>query len=341
VTPASPLWYITRGAGMVTLIFLTLSFVLGILTTAQYALTRLPRFVSGGLHRNVALAAVLFAAVHVVTAILDPFAHLRILDAAVPFVSAYRSIWLGFGVVSAELVAILILTSLVRGSIGHGLWRAIHWAAYAAWPLAIIHGLGTGSDEKAGWAGLIYVSCVLAVVLATVWRLFSGSPESRQVRVAGGWALAAAVGLLGVWAFNGPLQPGWALAAGTPPAQLRQTSTTTTGGSGQGGTSTNQPPGLAHGLDHALVGQAQAHGEGVEVDFQDQTDPGYQVHLILSGDDNQNVEIQVLKSGSLVCDTTLQNGDNGLVGKCGATSVQLNSLQQDRRGRVTAELVTG
>jgi hypothetical protein len=337
LTPASPLWYITRGAGFVSLIFLTLAFVLGILTTAQFVPPRLPRFLSGALHRNLALAAVLFASLHVVTAILDPFAHLGLLDAAVPFASAYRPLWLGLGVVSGELFLVLIVTSLVRQWIGHRLWRAIHWATYAAWPLAIVHGLGTGSDEKAFWSSLIYFICLAMVVLAISWRLLGGSPESRQARVAGGWALGAGVLAFAAWAMTGPLQPGWAQAAGTPTALLQKSTT-------PGAIAASPPPqpanALPSGLDHQLSGQLIRSGSGLEVDFQDQTDSNYQFRLGISGDNAQTATLQVLKGGSVVCQATLQQDSNGLVGICGGTPVQLLLGESDRRG-VRAELVTG
>ena len=335
VSPASPLWYITRGAGMVTLIFLTLSFVLGILTTGRYQPPSLPRFINSLLHRNAALGSLLFAALHVVTAIFDPFAKLGILDATIPFSSAYRPLWLGLGVVSGELFLVLVATSMVRERIGHSLWRAIHWAAYAAWPLAIVHGFGTGSDEKAWWALVIYLPCVAAVVIAIAWRLRGGVPESRGARSLGGWALSFGVLIFGFWVVTGPLQPGWAQAAGTPAPLLKQISGTST----QATTATTT--GLSTGLDHALVGQAVRNGSGIDVDFVDQTDASYQIVLSLNGEDSSSGQLKVSNAGSLICDTAVQNGADGMVGSCAGTRIDLTNLQQNRRGVVTAVLVTG
>src|SRR6202022_3409879 len=99
-----------------------------------------------GLHRDLSLLTLAFLVIHVVTSVLDPFARLGLRDALVPFSSWYRPLWLGLGVVAAELVVALVLTSLVRKHIGFRLWRVIHWFAYIAWPAALLHGLGTGSD---------------------------------------------------------------------------------------------------------------------------------------------------------------------------------------------------
>ena len=92
----SPLWYLSRGTGAITLVLLTATVVLGITRDAALAPgAALPRFVVDGLHRNVSLLVVVLLAAHVLTAVLDPFAHLRVLDAVVPLASRYRPLWLG------------------------------------------------------------------------------------------------------------------------------------------------------------------------------------------------------------------------------------------------------
>ena len=67
------LWYASRATGVVCLLLMTAVVLLGILVTRQGRLPGLPRFAVTGLHRNLSLLAVLFLAIHVVTAILDPF----------------------------------------------------------------------------------------------------------------------------------------------------------------------------------------------------------------------------------------------------------------------------
>ena len=122
--------------------------VLGVLGTTRWRSERWPRFLVAGLHRNLTLLAIAFVVVHVVTTVADGYAPIRLVDAVVPFVSAYRPIWLGLGAVAFDLLLALIVTSLLRARVGLRLWRAVHWLAYAAWPLALVHGLGTGSDSR-------------------------------------------------------------------------------------------------------------------------------------------------------------------------------------------------
>jgi Ferric reductase like transmembrane component. len=171
------LWYTTRGAGAVSLVLLSAVVVLGVLSTLRFESTSWPRFLTTGLHRNIALTAVVFLALHIVTAVVDPFTHLGWLAAVVPFSSYYRTFWLGLGTIAFELLLAITATSLVRGLIGHAAWRAIHWLAYVSWPVAVIHGFGTGTDTWSGWMLVIDLFCILAVSLAVGTRLMVQSPD--------------------------------------------------------------------------------------------------------------------------------------------------------------------
>jgi len=171
------LWYTTRGAGAVTLVLLTAVVVLGVLSVLRFEAPGWPRFLTAGLHRNLALATVAFLALHVVTAVVDPYTNLGWAAAIVPFSSWYRTLWLGLGTIAAELVGAVVLTSLLRRRLGHRGWRAVHWLTYLSWPVAVVHGLGTGTDSGSDWLLGLDVVCVAAVLLAVGCRLWPGSPD--------------------------------------------------------------------------------------------------------------------------------------------------------------------
>jgi sulfoxide reductase heme-binding subunit YedZ len=171
------LWYTTRGAGAVSLVLLSAVVVLGVLSALRFQSASWPRFLTTGLHRNVALMAVVFLALHIVTAVVDPFTHLGWLAAVVPFSSYYRSFWLGLGTVAFELLLAIVVTSLVRGFIGHKAWRVIHWLAYVSWPIAIFHGFGTGTDAWSAWLLALTAACVAVVAIAVGYRIRAGSPD--------------------------------------------------------------------------------------------------------------------------------------------------------------------
>ena len=171
------LWYTTRGAGAVSLVLLSAVVVLGVLSSLRFEVPSWPRFLTTGLHRNLALTAVVFLALHIVTAVVDPFTHLGWLAAVIPFSSYYRTFWLGLGVIAFELLAAITISSLVRGLIGHSTWRAIHWLSYGSWPIAVIHGFGTGTDTWSSWMLAIDVVCIVAVGGSVIARLAMNSPD--------------------------------------------------------------------------------------------------------------------------------------------------------------------
>jgi methionine sulfoxide reductase heme-binding subunit len=173
MTQTTALWYASRATGVVSLVFLTLAALFGILVNRQGRLPGLPSFAVTGLHRNLSLLTVAFIAVHVATAIADPFVTIRAISAVIPFTSGYQPFWLGLGAVAADLVLALIATSLIRARLGRRVWRAVHWLAYAAWPVAFAHGLGAGSDMRAGGLWALAAGCATAVGGALLWRAAS------------------------------------------------------------------------------------------------------------------------------------------------------------------------
>jgi hypothetical protein len=228
VSGPSVYWYLTRGTGVVALLLLTVGLVLGVMGPTAFRTGRLPRFAVSALHRNVTLLALVFVVVHVVTTILDSYAPIGVRDAFVPFVASYRPVWLGLGAVAFDLLLALIATSLLRKRLGLRAWRAVHWLAYASWPVALLHSLGTGSDARSVWPVLLASACTVAVVAAVLWRTATAARVGLVQRVGlGGATVALALGAL-VWFRAGPDRAGWASRAGTPAALLASSQTAST-----------------------------------------------------------------------------------------------------------------
>jgi sulfoxide reductase heme-binding subunit YedZ len=214
------LWYLTRGTGVVALLLLTAVVVLGVSGTARWRTERLPRFVVVGLHRNLSLLSIAFVAAHVLTTIGDGFAPVGLKDAVVPFASPYRPVWLGLGTVAFDLLLALTVTSLLRMRLGLRAWRAVHWLAYAAWPVALVHALGTGSDARVGWMALLAAACTGVVAVAVLWRVAAGGAVWTAPRAFGAGAAVLVPLALFLWYLGGPGAPGWAARSGTPAALL-------------------------------------------------------------------------------------------------------------------------
>jgi sulfoxide reductase heme-binding subunit YedZ len=163
-------WYLARGTGAATLVLLTLTLVLGIVNVRRWAPRGLQRFVVDDLHRTLGLLVVVVLAVHIATVVLDSFVSISLIDALVPFIGSYRPFWLGLGALSLDLLAALIITSLLRARIGVRAWRAVHWVAYASWPIAVAHGIGMGTDAS-GWLLWLTLGCGALVAVAVALRL--------------------------------------------------------------------------------------------------------------------------------------------------------------------------
>jgi Ferric reductase like transmembrane component len=245
-TSTTLLWYTTRATGIVSLVLLTGTVMLGILGTARMATARWPRLVTAGLHKNLALTSVALVGVHVLTTVVDPFASISVVAAFIPFSSAYRPLWLSLGTVAFDLLLAVIVTSLLRDRIKHRAWRAVHLLVYLSWPVALWHGLGTGTDTRLSWVLGIDVLCVAAVAWAVWWRLTLTA--SQAARTAGLASLGLVPVLTLVFVLFGPLQPGWAQKAGTParllgnqghPARQPQAGGGTGGSAGQAGSGTD------------------------------------------------------------------------------------------------------
>jgi sulfoxide reductase heme-binding subunit YedZ len=227
----SAYWYLTRSTGAVALLLLTFAIVLGVIDVGRWSSPRVPRFVIDSLHRNVSLLAVVFLLLHILTSVLDSFTSISLVDAFVPFVGAYRPFWLGLGAVAFDLIIAVMVTSLLRARVGFASWRMVHWLTYASWPIALLHGLGTGSDASSNWLLVLSVLCTVAVLAAVVTRAISGWREDVALRSAALGGAGAFSLFMALWLPGGPLGSEWARRSGTPAALLHQGATARSKGS--------------------------------------------------------------------------------------------------------------
>ncbi|MFD1050792.1 ferric reductase-like transmembrane domain-containing protein [Kibdelosporangium lantanae] len=155
--------YVARGSGIISLALFTMTFALGLLTAGRVSSPSWPRFVTETLHRNLSLTAVTFIVVHVVTIVLDANMGVGPLEVLVPFIGTYSPLFLSLGTIALDILLTLAITGLLRTRLPYRVWRLIHWMAYAAWPVAVVHGIFIGSEQS--WV-LITAGASLVLVLA-------------------------------------------------------------------------------------------------------------------------------------------------------------------------------
>lgn len=181
------LWYLNRATGVVLLVLLTMSLVLGVLAMGGRPGKGLPRFVSQTLHRNLALLSVVALGVHVVSAVVDSYVDIRWWQVVVPVGATYEPLWLGLGTLALDVVLVIVVTSLLRTRLGHRSWRGIHLLAWPAWALSVAHSIGIGTDLQSlgGLAVAPTLACVAAVLVALTARLARPArPEGQPQPVA-------------------------------------------------------------------------------------------------------------------------------------------------------------
>jgi predicted ferric reductase len=177
-------WYVSRATGVVALLLMTAVMLLGLLVVRNGKLPGLPRFAVTGLHRNLSLTALVFVALHVLTAVVDGFVHVPLTAAVIPFASGYERLALTLGAVSLDVALALIVTSLIRSRLSPRVWRAVHLLAYVSWPVAWLHSYTASTDMRSGWMLALAVIDLLVVVAAVGWRLAAaarGVPRAERV----------------------------------------------------------------------------------------------------------------------------------------------------------------
>lgn len=182
------LWFLSRATGTVTLVLLTVVGVLGIVTSGRRRPHGESATIVMAMHRWLSVGMLAFLSAHIVTAIVDTYVSIPIAAVVLPFVGTYRTFWVGLGTLAFDLVVAVVATSLLRHRIPERAWRLVHWAAYAMWPIAVVHGFMLGTSDQ--WVmRATTVACGVILLAAAIWR-FSGDHADgfrRRVVAEGEW----------------------------------------------------------------------------------------------------------------------------------------------------------
>ncbi|MFI7431513.1 hypothetical protein ACIBPB_31460 [Micromonospora sp. NPDC049836] len=159
--------------GVFSLVGLSITVLLGLAATDRLVLLIRHRILLQLAHRATAATALVCLAIHVATKLVEGHAHLW--DPAIPFLANHRPVQVGLGTLAGYLMIIATWTGVTRASYARsrqpGRWRILHASAYAAWLLALIHGLGAGRSAKT-WVLVSYGICLALVALALLVRFF-------------------------------------------------------------------------------------------------------------------------------------------------------------------------
>ena len=168
-------------AGVFALIGLTASVGVGLVATDRIVMTPGHRVMAQAVHRAVSFGALAFLVIHITTEILAQRSH--VIDAFIPFLSPYRTFYIGLGTIASDLILLIVVTSIFRKRFtAHGKawrWRAIHYSSYLAFVFGVLHGLlgGRAAKPYVDWS---YGFAIALTALAVVVRFLAISLRSKD-----------------------------------------------------------------------------------------------------------------------------------------------------------------
>jgi predicted ferric reductase len=180
-------WYLSRASALVAYWLLWLSMALGLLIS-----NRLARVWPGGptafdLHQHASLLGLAFALFHGLILTGDRYIDFTLAQVLTPFASAgYRPFWVGLGQTAFYGLALVGLSFYAVRVIGRRLWRAIHFLSFAAYALALIHGVTSGSDSTSLWVSGMYWATGGSLLFLAVYRLLACAVDAPRLSAAAG-----------------------------------------------------------------------------------------------------------------------------------------------------------
>jgi predicted ferric reductase len=172
-------WYLARASGMVAVVLLVASLVLGVLlSTRALKPVDSPAWLRE-MHRWVSMLAVVATGTHLAGLVADSYAHFGWREILVPGASSWKPAAVTVGVIALYLLALVWVSSLFMKRLPRRLWRGIHSLSYALVWTAVVHAGMAGTDV----ANRVYqVVALLLTVIATttaVVRVLLGRSAAR------------------------------------------------------------------------------------------------------------------------------------------------------------------
>ena len=178
-SPSPVTWYLTRAAGITLYLLVWVALISGLgLTTSL-----LDRWGGRGrifsIHAFATQLSYGFLALHLLSLAADPTVRFGAKELLVPFAAPWREPWTGFGVLAGALLVLIGVSFAIKRIIGQRAWRALHWLTFPLYALALLHGIGAGSDARTPWLAALYLATGSLAVLFTCYRLLYRGERGR------------------------------------------------------------------------------------------------------------------------------------------------------------------
>jgi predicted ferric reductase len=176
----SAYWYISRAGGLVSYVLLWAATAWGLVVSTKVAKGLIAAPFSTSLHEFLSLGALAFAGIHALALLGDRYIDFGVVDIVYPFAAGYRTGWVGLGQLGFYLSLALTLSFYVRKRIGPKTWRSLHYLTFAAYALAVIHSLTSGTDASVLAVRAMYLGTGAVIVFLIYYRLLSAGYRGRN-----------------------------------------------------------------------------------------------------------------------------------------------------------------
>jgi sulfoxide reductase heme-binding subunit YedZ len=172
-------WLVSRSAGIVALLLIAASVLIGLTLAAGLGGPPRRRRALVAVHEHAAATGLAAIGLHAVTLLGDAWLKPGLAGIVLPFVMDYRPVFTGAGIVAGYLGALLGLSFYVRRRIGGRRWRKLHRATPLVYVLALIHALGAGSDAGTPWLQVTLLATTVPAVVLLLARIAKVDPRLR------------------------------------------------------------------------------------------------------------------------------------------------------------------
>lgn len=173
------MWYITRAAGFTSYLLIWLSMVWGLAVSSKILDNLLHRSFTYDFHQFLSLLGIGFIALHMVVLMFDQYLPYSLGQILVPFLSAYRPVWVGVGVIGFWLIVLVTVTFYLRGRIGMKAFRAIHVLSLLSYLGVTLHSFLSGTDSTLPTVIGMYAGTFLVVIFLTAYWLLTLGARRR------------------------------------------------------------------------------------------------------------------------------------------------------------------
>lgn len=186
---AQLMWYVTRAAGIMAYLLLWLSTAWGLAVSSKILDNLLHRSFTYDFHQFISLLSIGFLALHIIVLSADKYMPYSLAQMLFPFISPYRPLWVGIGVIAFYLILLVTVTFYMKSKIGMKAFRTIHVLSLLGYFGAVAHSFFSGTDSPLAVTIIMYGGTFLSVIFLFVYWLMTAlqkkATQKRPVTVAG------------------------------------------------------------------------------------------------------------------------------------------------------------